>query len=413
MRFPFIIARKGRTMSNLRTNYKDDVFTGKRKYSEIDNGDGTISFDDVTDYAQVGDIYGAAQINETNDVINNLDSKAYKSTDGTETGLADNDYFPFYDSSASATKKMLWSNIKSILSNVFAPKAHAVSSGIYGTGSDTLYGHVKLSDNYTSSAGGAASAVGASSKAVYDSYSTNRNAITSLSGTVTANQQTETQHYNSLNNGKAPTNHASSATTYGKGTESAFGHLKISDSYISSSGNANDGVAASSKAVFSLKQSIDSSLLAINDGVNGIRNQLKANDNSFYFDYKDGKYGYNTSANRGADTFHPFNTLPNARVSYNITNLPSQYEESYTMDVVNGNWYLLAVGGSDFATTFNVSNINSLLHRQMYWVPWPDHAVNVDIFLGVATSNSMTITPVSGLYLPPTTNIWLVSLEGD
>ena len=85
-------------MSNLRTNYKDDVFTGKRKYSEIDNGDGTISFDDVTDYAQVGDTYGAAQINETNDVINNLDLRAYKSTDDAENSLADNDYFPFFDS---------------------------------------------------------------------------------------------------------------------------------------------------------------------------------------------------------------------------------------------------------------------------------------------------------------------------
>ena len=27
---------------------------------------------------------------------------------------------------------------------------------------------------------------------------------------------------------------------------------------------------------------------------------------SFYFDYKDSQYGYNTSSARGADTFHPF-----------------------------------------------------------------------------------------------------------
>ena len=31
-----------------------------------------------------------------------------------------------------------------------------------------------------------------------------------------------------------------------------------------------------------------------------------ANSNHFYFDYKDGKYGYNTDPNRGADTFNPF-----------------------------------------------------------------------------------------------------------
>jgi hypothetical protein len=28
----------------------------------------------------------------------------------------------------------------------------------------------------------------------------------------------------------------------------------------------------------------------------------------FYFDFKNNQYGYNTSANRGADTFHPFKT---------------------------------------------------------------------------------------------------------
>ena len=35
---------------------------------------------------------------------------------------------------------------------------------------------------------------------------------------------------------------------------------------------------------------------------------MVANSNHFYFDYKDGKYGYNTNPNRGADTFNPFNS---------------------------------------------------------------------------------------------------------
>lgn len=37
-----------------------------------------------------------------------------------------------------------------------------------------------------------------------------------------------------------------------------------------------------------------------------VNNSLVANSNHFYFDYKNGKYGYNTNPNRGADTFHPF-----------------------------------------------------------------------------------------------------------
>lgn len=41
----------------------------------------------------------------------------------------------------------------------------------------------------------------------------------------------------------------------------------------------------------------------INDSVN---NRLTANDKQFYFDYKNGQYGWNESVERGADTFHPF-----------------------------------------------------------------------------------------------------------
>lgn len=37
-----------------------------------------------------------------------------------------------------------------------------------------------------------------------------------------------------------------------------------------------------------------------------LNDSLIANANHFYFDYKDGKYGYNTSETRGADTFVPF-----------------------------------------------------------------------------------------------------------
>lgn len=48
--------------------------------------------------------------------------------------------------------------------------------------------------------------------------------------------------------GAAPTAHASSATTYGIGTSSNYGHVKLSDS-VSSTSAASAGVAASPKAV--------------------------------------------------------------------------------------------------------------------------------------------------------------------
>ena len=37
-----------------------------------------------------------------------------------------------------------------------------------------------------------------------------------------------------------------------------------------------------------------------------IQNELTVNNVKLYFDYKDGKYGYNTDPKRGADTFNPF-----------------------------------------------------------------------------------------------------------
>lgn len=61
-------------MADLKTNYKDDVLDAskneKRKFRMIQNDDGTVSFDDATEYTQQGDAFGAADINATNAKIN-------------------------------------------------------------------------------------------------------------------------------------------------------------------------------------------------------------------------------------------------------------------------------------------------------------------------------------------------------
>ena len=58
----------------LPTNYKDDVLATsmgkKRRYNLIQNDDGTISLEDATEYVQEGDNYGAAQLNATNQAVN-------------------------------------------------------------------------------------------------------------------------------------------------------------------------------------------------------------------------------------------------------------------------------------------------------------------------------------------------------
>lgn len=81
-------------MTDLKTTYKDDVLNTsvntRRKYKMVYNDDDTVSFEDVTDYSQIGDSFGATDINNTNSAINDvnqtislLDKKYIK------TGLSD------------------------------------------------------------------------------------------------------------------------------------------------------------------------------------------------------------------------------------------------------------------------------------------------------------------------------------
>lgn len=67
-------------MADLPTNLKDDILDSsvntRRKYRMIENGDGTYSFEDATEYRQVGDEYGAGLINETNKQVNARVEKA-------------------------------------------------------------------------------------------------------------------------------------------------------------------------------------------------------------------------------------------------------------------------------------------------------------------------------------------------
>ncbi len=55
----------------LKTDYKDYKFTGSKKYQEVDNGDGTVSFTDKTVYSQEGDSFGADDINAICNEVNN------------------------------------------------------------------------------------------------------------------------------------------------------------------------------------------------------------------------------------------------------------------------------------------------------------------------------------------------------
>lgn len=93
--------------ANLPVNFKDDILkenmNGKRRFNMIQNSDGTVSFEDVTDYTQVGSTFGAAQINATNEAVNNA-ADASKIIDSLETIKANTQ--SGYIAGALAVKKL-------------------------------------------------------------------------------------------------------------------------------------------------------------------------------------------------------------------------------------------------------------------------------------------------------------------
>ena len=56
----------------LKTDYKDAMYEGARKYKITANADGTSGIIDETTYTQEGDPFGANDINATNAAINSL-----------------------------------------------------------------------------------------------------------------------------------------------------------------------------------------------------------------------------------------------------------------------------------------------------------------------------------------------------
>lgn len=77
----------------LKTNYVDDIPAAgvtKRSYAMTDNGDGSVSFTDVTDYQSRGDSFGAADINATNVAVNKCVEYATGTLAANETSVTIN-----------------------------------------------------------------------------------------------------------------------------------------------------------------------------------------------------------------------------------------------------------------------------------------------------------------------------------
>lgn len=139
------------------------------------------------------------------------------------------------------------------------PTNHASENTTYGIGTSSKYGHTKLSDVYASGVvnGSADNGMGASQKALFDAYTALHTSITENTTAI---------------GGKSPNMHSATDTTYGGGTGSAFGHVKLSDDYTdettASASGASASMGASSYALHaaysSLKSMIDAGSMPTN-----------------------------------------------------------------------------------------------------------------------------------------------------
>lgn len=55
---------------SLKTDYKDDIYEGSRRWRMTPNEDGTYNISDATSYTQKGDKFGQNDINTTNAAVN-------------------------------------------------------------------------------------------------------------------------------------------------------------------------------------------------------------------------------------------------------------------------------------------------------------------------------------------------------
>ena len=179
------------------------------------------------------------------------------------------------------------------------PTDHSSVNTTYGVATTGKYGHVKIVDTYQTEPGATNGTV-ASATALHEAYkelkggagihktqaeynalpeSEQKNGSTYFvddgkDGTLTSDNVAYDNSVSGLSakyvktaidelavKSAKPTAHSSSvATTYGAGTGNEFGHVRLSDSYKASDGNADASVAASSYALYQAYNELNSNL---------------------------------------------------------------------------------------------------------------------------------------------------------
>lgn len=171
----------------LKTNYKDDGFTGNRKYRQITNADNTLSFEDVTAYNPVGDNFGAKDINDTNTAVNSITNPTFE--DYTSTAVPDPETaLSGIKSKASITT--LFTNIKAVLKGAFlkmyllTTKEQLMANTLAGRTADALLTKQLNQDLGALNDSGAIKGMDAREDGVYITYSTGADTVTKKLGNL-------------------------------------------------------------------------------------------------------------------------------------------------------------------------------------------------------------------------------------
>lgn len=129
----------------LKENYKDDILDTsqnvKRKYQMENNGDGTVSFTDVTEYTQQGDSFGSGAINPIAHAINGLNNYNFHPSGSIDlvAYIADDSYYLNEDNKYVLADSTIGQAL--INSDPSTYKALASNTDLYGIeGEDTVSG---------------------------------------------------------------------------------------------------------------------------------------------------------------------------------------------------------------------------------------------------------------------------------
>ena len=134
-----------------KTDFKNDKLlvaeNTKRKYRVIDNGDETVSFEDVTVYEQKGDPFGADEVNAIHGALN----ESFQSVSNGKTLMASAITDKGVPTDATATFAQMATNIKNIQTNPIITKVYddsVVANGATSATTTALSYNVQSSGQY-------------------------------------------------------------------------------------------------------------------------------------------------------------------------------------------------------------------------------------------------------------------------